>query len=176
MINVLLSGSQSAEITIIIMLQIKNGKNSIKNEQSLVNISILKSLIDKLRQCKSTEECKVTLESFESYLKDDTDLSALLREPPKLPENYIEFLSDYITQHSNDSAEIPRIPRTHTISPSFHLSPLTPEMRFGNSEVDSIHFPIDPENCGDLKNEMKKVFYDHNIDYLISGILPILIH
>jgi hypothetical protein len=154
----------------------KNGKSPIKNEQPLSNISILKSLIDKLQLCKSTEECKVTLESFDSYLKDDTDLSALLREPPKLPEHYIEFLSDYITQHSNDSAEISQIPRVHVISPSFQLSPLTPEMRFGNSEVDSINFPIDPENCGDLKNEMKKVFYDHNIDYLVSGILPTLIH
>eukprot|EP00826_Nyctotherus_ovalis_P060211 TRINITY_DN8428_c0_g2_i1.p2 TRINITY_DN8428_c0_g2~~TRINITY_DN8428_c0_g2_i1.p2 ORF type:complete len:199 (-),score=49.27 TRINITY_DN8428_c0_g2_i1:1129-1725(-) len=150
------------------MLQMKNGKSPVKTE-SPSNISILKSLIDKLQLCKSEEECRMTLESSAGYLRNDTELCALLDEPPKLPENCINFLSEYIGRHVGDIGDLPKVARAHGISPSFHLSPLTPGMHIGNSEVDSIPFPIDPENCGDLKNEMKKVFYDHNIDYLVSG-------
>jgi hypothetical protein len=82
----------------------------------------------------------------------------------------MDFLSEYLSRHSIDLPDPGRNNYECTISPSFHLSPFAPNMQLINSDaIDSIPALIDPENCGDLKNEMKKIFYNHNIDFLANS-------
>ena len=144
--------------------------------------SLVGSIMSALRSCKSGEECKGAIKAFEPYLRKEPELAALLTlEPSKLPQASLDLLTEYAKRHSADmngngtkiAAPWPH-GHSHTISPSFHLSPLLPTAQFLNSDgIDPIpSLPIDSDSCGDLKTEMKKVFYGHNIDFLANGTFP----
>ncbi len=164
----------------------ENGKHALeKVTGSASDSSLVNSLITALRACKSGEECKGALKAFESYLRKDPELAALLAlEPSKLPQASLDLLADYSKRYSNESVTGPskgsaNWAHGHTMSPSFHLSPLLPTAQFFNPDgIDPIPpLPIDPDSCGELKSEMKKIFYGHGIDFLANGrFFPPIVH
>ena len=142
-----------------------------KKETNLCDLSIIRSLISKLQLCKSPEDCKDTIRSFENHLLKDGELSALLTiDPLKNPQSIIESLSDFIARRSFNLEETKRFTYDNHISPSTPLSPLTPQFE----NLDMIDpFPLvfaDQEEYGDLKNELKKIYQENHIDSLINGI------
>ncbi len=161
------------------MLQMETEKLPLHDNggATLYDSSIIGSLVVALRSCKTPEECKGVFKANETNINKETELAALLgREQAQPPQAWIDLLSDYSKQHPADSVprSVPNLPAVgRMVSPTVHLSPLLSAGPTFHTDIPDppALFPLDVDSCHDLKCELKKTFYVHNIDYLTNGTL-----